>query len=54
MNTKRRADLGPDRRLTYEEAVEEAGKFDGPKFFGCSFHGRGRDTKQEQSSFQGP
>lgn len=29
MNMKRRADLTPDRRLTYEEAVEEAGKFDG-------------------------
>lgn len=26
---KQRADLGPDRRLTYEEAVEETGKFDG-------------------------
>lgn len=26
---KQSADSGPDRRLTYEEAVEETGKFDG-------------------------
>lgn len=28
MNMNQSPDLGPDRRLTYEEAVEETGKFD--------------------------
>lgn len=37
---KQSADLGPDRRLTYEEAVEETGKFDGSGGHSVSLGGK--------------
>lgn len=43
------ADSGPDRRLTYEEAVEETGKFDGAGAHSLSL---GKKKKKSQQTIQ--